>query len=153
MNARLLPNALHGNRKCPVLPQSAALCYRIERGGTEVLLITTRRSRRWIVPKGWLINGLTPAETAAKEAWEEAGVEGKCSSDKLGQFTYLKQRPGQGIVLCVVDVFPLYVRSLASSYPEKTERSRKWCSPKKAASKVRSPDLAAILRSFNRFSH
>ncbi|WP_120633413.1 NUDIX hydrolase [Ruegeria sp. EL01] len=153
MNARLLPNALHGNRKYPVLPQSAALCYRIERGRTEVLLITTRRSRRWIIPKGWLISGLTTAETAAQEAWEEAGVRGKCNPDKLGQFTYLKQRPDQGMAMCVVDVFPIYVRSLASSYPEKAERSRKWCSPKKAASKVQSSDLAEVLRSFKRFLH
>ncbi len=153
MDARLSPHVLRRTGKLPVLPQSAALCYRIEKGRPEVFLITTRRSRRWVIPKGWLIDGLTPAETAAQEAWEEAGVVGDCIPDQLGQFTYLKQRPDQAPAMCVVDVFPLHVRSVMSSFPEKGERRRKWCSPKKAALKVSSPELAALLRRFGPYPH
>ncbi|MCG7518762.1 NUDIX hydrolase [Ruegeria sp. Ofav3-42] len=133
--------------------QSAALCYRIKQGRPEVLLITTRKSHRWIIPKGWLIDGLTPSQTATQEAWEEAGVKGKCSADLLGRFTYLKNFPGKGPVLCLVDVFPLYVRSIVSDFPERDERKRKWVSPKKAASRVNFPELSRLLRELGPVLH
>ncbi|MEN9850080.1 MAG: hypothetical protein RL128_243, partial [Pseudomonadota bacterium] len=56
--------------------QYGALCWRMHRGKVEVLLITSRDTGRWVIPKGWPIDGLAPAQTAAREAWEEAGVEG-----------------------------------------------------------------------------
>ncbi len=132
----------------PVYAQSAALCYRTNDGLPEILLITTRRARRWIIPKGWLINGLTPSETAAREAWEEAGVLGQCGSESLGRFAYIKNRPGKPSALCLVDVFPLHVQRSEAHFPEAGERRRKWVSPKKASSKVASPDLAALLGGF-----
>ena len=132
----------------PVYSQSAALCYRIMDSQPEILLITSRRSRRWIIPKGWLINGLTPSETAAREAWEEAGVLGLCGTDSLGRFAYVKNRPGNDSALCLVDVFPLHVQGLEAVFPEAGQRRRKWVSPKKASLKVASPDLAALLRGF-----
>lgn len=153
MNASLTPHELLKTGKVPVFPQSAALCYRIEHGRPVVLLITTRRSRRWIIPKGWLIAGLTSAETATQEAWEEAGVIGHCGAQSLGSFTYLKNRRNKGAALCLVDVFPLRVHSVSSDFPEKGERKRKWCSPKSAASKVVSPELASLLRNFRPYSH
>ena len=132
MDARLSLDQLRGTGKLPILPQAAALCFRIEQGQPEVLLTTTRRARRWSIPKGWLIGGLTAAQTAAQEAWEEAGVVGHCNADRLGQFCYLKHRTERDSALCLVDVFPLQVQSLVSDFPEKGERKRKWYSPKKA---------------------
>ncbi len=137
----------------PVFTQSAALCYRIADGRAEVLLVTTRRARRWIIPKGWLISGLTPPETAAREAWEEAGVLGTCGQERLGRFAYVKNRPNRASALCLVDIFPLHVRRLASQFPEADERRRKWFSPRKAAHRVASRDLAAVLRGFGQLAH
>ena len=135
-------------RKVPVFLQSAALCYRIEKGRTRILLVTTRRGRRWIIPKGWLIDGLSPAETAAQEAWEEAGVTGQCATSSLGRFSYLKQRLGIGPVFCVVDVFPLHVQSEAAQFPESKQRRCRWLSTEKAAKKVIFPEVAAMLSNF-----
>ncbi|MBO9435556.1 NUDIX hydrolase [Ruegeria sp. R13_0] len=132
----------------PVLPQAAALCYRLSRGRPEVLLITSRRAQRWIIPKGWLIYGLSASETAAQEAWEEAGVIGTCVPVKLGQFPMAKTCAKRGPVLCAVDVYPLHVDHVQNQFPETGQRKRKWCTLQKAASKVNSPDLAAILRRF-----
>ena len=153
MTAGLSSRLLSDSGTVPVVSQAAALCFRVDRRRPEVLLITARRSGRWIIPKGWLINGMTPAETAAQEAWEEAGVVGRCMPGSLGQFSFLKQRADTGPVLCLVDVFSLPVRSLRASFPEKGERRLKWLSPKKAAQKVASPELADIMRCFGPYSH
>ena len=136
----------------PVHAQSAALCYRVETGQPRILLVTTRKARRWIIPRGWLINGLSPSQTAAREAWEEAGVPGACGTESLGRFAYVKNRPGKASALCLVDVFPLQVKRLETRFPEADERRRKWYSPKKAARRVASPDLAALLLGFGHLS-
>ncbi len=131
-----------------VFVQSAALCYRIDSGKPEVLLITTRRSGRWIIPKGWRVKGLTSCQSAAHEAWEEAGVSGLCAKSPLGQFCYTKTRPGKKSAHFVVDVFALHVQQISARYPESGERRRKWCSPKKASQRVAFPELAALLQGF-----
>ncbi|WP_170331261.1 NUDIX hydrolase [Ruegeria arenilitoris] len=153
MNARLSPDVLCKAGKLPVVPQSAALCYRLVKDGPEILLITTRRSNRWIIPKGWLIDGLSPSETAGQEAWEEAGVIGTCSTEGLGRFSYVKRHPDRGSVLCLVDVFPLHVHRLETTYPECGERRLKWFLPKKAALRVTDHDLAEMLRRFDPHPH
>lgn len=132
----------------PILPQAAALCYRLSQGRPEVLLITSRKAQRWIIPKGWLIDGLSASETAAQEAWEEAGVIGTCAPVRLGQFSMVKTCAKRGPVLCAVDVFPLYVDEVKNQFPETGQRKRKWCALEKAASKVSSPGLAALLYKF-----
>lgn len=129
--------------------QFGALCFRIAQDKPQILLITSRTTRRWIIPKGWPIKGLSPAETAALEAQEEAGVEGRIRDHCLGLFAYDKiLDDGSGVPVAVA-VFPLKVRTLMRSYPEASERRRKWFTPKKAASKVDEPELAAILRAFD----
>ncbi|WP_336509463.1 NUDIX hydrolase [Ruegeria lacuscaerulensis] len=129
-----------------MLQQAAALCCRTERGWPEVLLITTRRSRNWIIPKGWLIDGFTACQSARQEAWEEAGVRGKCFKQPVGRFSYQKHRSKKGSALCIVDVFPLFVQSMAADFPECGQRQRKWFSPEKAASRVNIAELATLLR-------
>ena len=89
--------------------QFAALCWRSTRGRTEVLLVTSRETGRWVIPKGWPIAGLSPAEAAAREAWEEAGAKGKMAEQALGFFTYDKvlDRASDPVALpCIVAVFP-----------------------------------------------
>jgi len=85
-----LPISLHGARKGEVRSQFAALCYRIKRGKVQVLLVTSRGSKRWIVPKGWPMEGKTPAASAKQEAWEEAGVYGRSVGSCLGVYSYAK---------------------------------------------------------------
>lgn len=128
--------------------QCAALCWRIDRGRPRILLTTTRGTGRWILPKGWPIDGLSPAETAAREAWEEAGVQGRSRDLCLGLFSYCKAT-GSGDMLCVAVVYPVKVKTLSRRFPEKGQRQRKWFSPKKAASRVQEPELARILREFD----
>ncbi len=128
--------------------QFAALCFRRKKKGVEILLISSRDSERWIIPKGWPMDGKTPSEAAAVEAWEEAGVKGSTLDLCVGLYAYRKEIDGSDPVPCIVSVFPIEVKSLAEKYPEAGERRRKWFSPKKAASKVREPDLKAILKGF-----
>ena len=127
--------------------QYGALCWRMHRGKVEVLLITSRDTGRWIIPKGWPIAGLDPAQTAAREAWEEAGVEGDIASQGLGVFDYDKALGPKESVPCSVQVFGLRVAELKGKFPEKKERRRKWFAHEKAARKVAEPELRNLLLS------
>lgn len=149
MMIKQLPISVRASHKSDVRSQFAALCYRIERGKPEILLVTTRGSGRWIAPKGWPMDGKTPAESAAQEAWEEAGVVGEAHDQCLGLYSYNKTM-GRGVGLpCVAMVYPVLVKTLGSDFPEKGQRQRKWFSPKKAAARVQEPELARILRDFD----
>ncbi|MDR7124861.1 NUDIX hydrolase [Pseudotabrizicola sp. 4114] len=126
--------------------QHAALCWRMHRGRVQVLLITSRDTGRWIVPKGWPMAGKTPAETAMTEAWEEAGVQGSPdATDPLGFYSYDKLRGQKDPIACVVSVFALRVTGLADKFPERKQRQRKWFDARKAARKVAEPDLRSLL--------
>jgi 8-oxo-dGTP pyrophosphatase MutT (NUDIX family) len=129
--------------------QVGALCWRLTRkGALRVLLITSRDTGRWVIPKGWPMRNRTEAEAAAREAWEEAGVKGEVSSKPLGLYGYPKITPKGGALPCVVRVFPLAVEARSSRFPEVDQRRRKWFSPAKAARKVQEPELARIIRGF-----
>jgi 8-oxo-dGTP pyrophosphatase MutT (NUDIX family) len=128
--------------------QYGALCWRRREDVPEVLLITSRDTGRWIIPKGWLIEAASPAETARQEAWEEAGVRGEVSGTSLGYFAYRKDILGKDIVPCVVEVFALEVDDLAKDFPEKDERRRKWFAPEKAARKVDEAELRSLILGF-----
>lgn len=132
-----------------ICSQMGALCYRIDNGKLRVLLITSRRTGRWIVPKGWPMSGRDAADTAAQEAWEEAGVVGKCRSRSLGHYFYFKVMPDGNEAPCLVEVFPIKVKRLAENFPERSERRRRWFSPKKAAMRVAEPELAQMIRKFD----
>ena len=143
------PLDLGDEDKRGVRTQFGALCWRKHRDEVQVLLITSRRSRRWILPKGWPVDGATPAEAAITEAWEEAGVKGKVKQVCLGIFSYAKDMDGDASLPCVVAVFPVRVSKLANDWPEAKERKRRWFSTKKAAGLVREPELAAMLKRFD----
>ncbi len=130
--------------------QFAALCYKVtKKEGARILLITSRDTGRWVIPKGWPMKGKTDAEAAEIEAFEEAGAKGYLCPDCAGIFTYDKAMDDGSKQPVVVSVFPMEVDRLVSDFPEKGQRKRKWFSPKKAAARVDEPELQDILASFD----
>ena len=129
--------------------QFGALCYRITDGKVQILLITSRRTKRWIIPKGWPENDMTPGESAANEAMEEAGVAGKLKERPFGVYCYEKTVEDGDNFPCIVTVYALKVKMILTDYPEKSERRRKWFSRKDASKHVFEPDLARLLKSFD----
>lgn len=133
----------------PSYPQVAALCYRGKGEEKEVLLVTSRGTGRWILPKGWPMEGKAAPDAAAQEAWEEAGVkEAKLGHMPVGAFSYEKALDNGVITRCEATVFPLKVKKLADEFPESHERTRKWVAPEKAAKMVDEPGLKRLLRNF-----
>lgn len=144
-----LPITVQGAHKSDVRSQFAALCYRVIKGQVQILLVTSRGSGRWIVPKGWPMDSRTPAGCAAQEAWEEAGAKGRVQEACLGIYSYVKEMPDASLVPVVAMVFPMRVKSLAANFPEKGQRQRRWFNQKKAARRVDEPELARIIRDFD----
>ena len=144
-----LPISVSARHKGDIRTQFAALCWRVSNGKPEVLLITSRGSNRWIVPKGWPMSGLTPGTGALTEAWEEAGVKGKSYELCLGLFSYIKRFDHNSRIPCMAMVYPVKVSKLVNDFPEAGQRKRKWVSPNKAAAMVKEPELAQILRTFD----
>jgi 8-oxo-dGTP pyrophosphatase MutT (NUDIX family) len=110
------------------------------------MLVTSRETRRWIIPKGWPHKGKAPHHSAAREAFEEAGVVGAVASRPVGSFPYRKRLRSGRVVVCEVQVFALKVRGQTKQWPERQQREVKWVSAKEAAETVREPKLRAIIR-------
>lgn len=127
------------------LGQVAALCWRMKRGKVEVLMVTSRETRRWVIPKGWPMEGLSPEEAAAREAWEEAGVLGRISSEALGRFVYDKILRDRSTRSCCVTVFPMRTEEVKARWPERKERRRKWHGAAEAAGLVAEAGLSELL--------
>ena len=128
--------------------QVAALCWR-SAPSPKVLLVTTLRTRRWILPKGWPQDGLTLAQSAAAEAHEEAGVRGEAWPTPLGEYHYLKEKDGVGRP-CRVQVFPMLVTRTDRVWAEKGARKLLWLSFEEAARRVAEPGLRKLLLSFHK---
>ena len=121
--------------------QSAVIPYRMREGAPEILLVSSRKKRRWVIPKGIQEPELSAAESAAKEAWEEAGARGEVDPSPLGQYQYEKWGG-----VCTVDVFPMRVSELVDDeHWEESHRDRKWVSPKAAAKLLKEPELRAMV--------
>lgn len=129
--------------------QFAALVYRMRNHKPQVLLITSRGSQQWLIPKGWPIDGLKPHQAAAQEAWEEAGVLGRVQKQPLGLYCYRKQSRAKPDMPLQVMVFAMMAKHLVAEYPERLQRRRKWLSPKKAAARIANPELAQLVRGFD----
>lgn len=127
--------------------QAGALCWRQGAAGVEVLLITTRRTGRWTPPKGNLVDGKSPAETAAIEAWEEAGVIGAVESAPVGAYEYMKFKGARWERLAV-DLFPLEVEAMEGGFPEEGERRFRWAPLADAPSLVRERTLGRLIAGF-----
>ena len=138
-------NILEPMLQRPKQLQMAALCHRGDGARREYLLVTSRDTARWIIPKGWPIRGLTASETALREAWEEAGViKGKATNQPIGSYTYQKRR-SRGLELPVETlVYSVAVKHLAEEFPEAHERDRKWVSATTAAELVNEAELKQI---------
>jgi 8-oxo-dGTP pyrophosphatase MutT (NUDIX family) len=124
----------------------AALCWRA--GPPKILLITSLNSKRWILPKGWPEAGMTSAQSAAREAFEEAGMLGDIAPTPLGAYHYLKERKDGGAMPCSVDVFAMQITQELDDWPEKGARELSWLPPDQAAARVSEPGLREILRDF-----
>jgi 8-oxo-dGTP pyrophosphatase MutT (NUDIX family) len=127
--------------------QYAAMPWRT-RNGLEILLATSRETRRWIIPKGWPMKRRKPYATAAVEAHQEAGLVGKIEKSKLGSYHYQKRLRNDAVLLCRVDVFPLQVVRQRKSWPEKDQRVTEWFTPAEAAELVHEPELSELIRAF-----
>ncbi|WP_028957233.1 NUDIX hydrolase [Sulfitobacter sp. 20_GPM-1509m] len=127
--------------------QVAALCHRTKGDDTEVLLVTSRDSGRWIIPKGWPIRGLKSSEAALQEAWEEAGVRNsKATPAPIGTYTYDKRQSTGWDMPVETLVYSVSVNELSEEFPEAHERTRRWVLSRDAADMVAEPELQMILR-------
>ncbi len=120
--------------------QSGVIPYRMVDGNFEILLITSRRRGRWIIPKGIVEPGFTPAASAQKEAEEEAGIVGSVSAAPVGEYRY-----GKWGGECTVQVFALEVQTMWDTWPEAAARKRQWMALGDAAHAVREPDLQQLI--------
>ena len=127
-------------RTIVLVEQSGVIPYRIMDGKIEVMLITSSGSKRWVIPKGLIEPDMTPEDSAAKEAWEEAGVLGKVFPNLMGTYEYYKSG-------CTwqVDVFLLQVETVVEIWPEAYKRKRQWVSIPKAIKRVDEPELKLIM--------
>jgi 8-oxo-dGTP pyrophosphatase MutT (NUDIX family) len=127
------------------LEQVAALPYRLGRQGIEILVITSRRTQRLIIPKGWPSPGIADAAAAANEANEEAGVKGRVAEHPIGSFDYMKAL-GNDVIRVTASVFPLQVTKIKSSWKERKQRKRTWMPIERAARELDDADLGLLVR-------
>jgi 8-oxo-dGTP pyrophosphatase MutT (NUDIX family) len=117
-------------------------------GGVEVLLITSRETKRWVIPKGWPMKGMKSPQCAAREAFEEAGVEGEVRKKKLGVYHYEKRLRSGRVQPVKVAVYALHVAHEHAEWPEKGQRDMLWSPPVDAALQVDEPELRALIAGF-----
>lgn len=133
--------------------QYAALPYAVRDGELQVVLVTSRETGRWILPKGWAEKNLEGRQVAELEAFEEAGLVGEAAPTPIASFEYYKHlkpakfKPAR-TRRCTVDVFALAVREELDEWPEKGQREREWLTPRQAAERVSDAPLVEVLLHF-----
>jgi 8-oxo-dGTP pyrophosphatase MutT (NUDIX family) len=137
---------LFGAERCRL--QVAALPWRKTDDGVEVMLITSRDTGRWVLPKGWPEEDEPLYEAAAREAVEEAGISGGIAQKTAGSYFYNKVHSSGAESPCEVQVFPLEVKEVAAKWREKGQRKRKWVKPREATRMVNEPDLVKLIARF-----
>lgn len=145
--------AIHaGARRTLAIRQIAALPYRTDDSAADtsvrILLVTSRGTGRWVIPKGNAMSGVAPHLAASQEAEEEAGVQGPVCPTPLGSYRYRKRRGSGASLMMDVDVFPLAVTRELDSWKEQSQRERRWFTLAEAADAVEEPDLRDLIRSF-----
>jgi hypothetical protein len=139
-------NAIRKAREGETIRQVAAIPYRLnERGEVEVMLVTSRETKRFIVPKGWPMKGKSGRKTATIEALEEAGVVGKTLKTPGGTYFYWKRLSSRFVRVKVV-VYLLTVTEELATWREQKTRQRAWLSPAEAAILIDEPELATLVR-------
>ncbi|APZ53301.1 NUDIX hydrolase [Salipiger abyssi] len=116
-----------------------------KKGNLQVLMVTSRDTGRWVMPKGWEMDGKKPWHAAEIEALEEAGAKGYVSREELGTYRYDKLLDNGTALPCLVRVYPMIVDKLLRNWKERHQRKRKWFSPKAAAKRVHEPELTELL--------
>ena len=133
-------------KRKPCNRQYGAIPIRLSRKGKpKVLLLTSRGTRRWVIPKGWPIQKLSAADTAAREAFEEAGIKGRIlRGAPIGRYRYRKSDRAE-LGKITVQVFLMRVKRQLPKWPERSERKLRWVRPRRAASMVAERKLALLL--------
>jgi 8-oxo-dGTP pyrophosphatase MutT (NUDIX family) len=134
----------------PPRQQYAALCFRKRKKqlAPEVLLVTSRDTGRWVIPKGWPMRGKKSHAVAEREAYEEAGVKGNVSREPIGYYTYHKGMSDGLKLTCRVQVHALEVKELLKDFPEKGTRRLEWVNCEEAAARVQEPELKVLFHTF-----
>ena len=132
--------------------QYGAIAWRAGVAGPEVLLITSRETQRWVVPRGNVIRGLEPHMSAAQEAYEEAGIRGRMGTEPLGVYRYEKRLRLGRVVPAEVHLYPLEVTEELEEWPERHQRQRRWFAPAAAAEAVDEPELKTLIRAMEQES-
>jgi len=127
--------------------QIAIIPFIMHRDQPMILMVTSRETRRWIVPKGWQEKKVTDRDQAAREAFEEAGAIGVVSDKPIGSYRYDKRLKNGSLKSLDVAVYALHVEELLDDWPEMEERERRWMTPAQAAMAVQEGALAALLLS------
>ncbi len=140
-------NAIRKAKKGETIRQVAAVPFRLNAdGGMEVMLVTSRETKRFIVPKGWPMKGKSGRKAATIEAEEEAGVVGKTLKEPAGAYSYWK-RLSTRFIRVNVTVYLLEVSEELANWQEKKKRQRAWLAPADAALLIDEPDLATLVKS------
>ncbi len=126
--------------------QSSVIPYRRHQGQVEMLVISSSKKKHWVVPKGIAEPGISPRESAAIEAWEEAGIEGEVGEASIGSYSYQKWG-----ATCTVEVYPMEVtRVLPENEWEESHRGRDWVTPEQAASRLKQKELKPMVTALAR---
>jgi 8-oxo-dGTP pyrophosphatase MutT (NUDIX family) len=133
----------------PRTQQVAALPWRVGEHGVEILLVTTRTTKRWLIPKGWTMDGKADYEAAAIEAYEEAGVRGDVETTPLGDYGYLKLLRSGKAKHVTVQVYGLRVETELDDWPECHERQRQWFAKSHALAVIGEPELLPVVAAFD----
>ncbi len=123
-----------------IFPQSGVIPFRGSLQSLEILLVTSRSNKRWIIPKGLIEPGLSPQDSALQEAYEEAGLRGQIVGGEIGQYQYQKWGG-----VCMVSVYPMNVTEILESWPESSLRKRKWFTLENCLNKIREKDLRNLI--------
>lgn len=118
----------------------------------EIMLVSSRETGRWVLPKGWPMKGIKPHKTAAREALEEAGILGKVAKTSLGGYSYSKRLENDSVQMCRVQIFAFEVEQERNSWLEKHERTRKWFAVTDAAEAVEESELREAILKFEMFA-
>lgn len=129
------------------IAQYAAICVRLNDKSKEpeILLITSRDTGRWVIPKGWGMRNKEPHEVAEREAWEEAGIIGPAEKVPCGSYTYVKSLGKRELAPAIVQVHLLTVERCDRKFPEKGQRLLQWFTPYEASVAVAEPELKSLL--------
>jgi 8-oxo-dGTP pyrophosphatase MutT (NUDIX family) len=128
--------------------QVAALPWRGSGDALQILVVSSRETKRWVIPKGWPMKDRADPAAAAQEAYEEAGLDGVIAEQAAGDYEYLKRLKSGAARLVKVDVYPFQVTGEHATWPEKGQRTLQWMSPVEAALSVQEPQLRDLIARF-----